>query len=79
MIMALSFIMMLGIAVFAYIQQPKFGKTPSGERLEKIKKSPHYKNGAFQNLSITPLMTEGVSYFGVLKEFLFPRQRGRRF
>ena len=75
MIMALSFIMMLGIAVFAYIQQPKFGKTPSGERLEKIKKSPHYKNGAFQNLSITPLMTEGVSYFGVLKEFLFAKNK----
>lgn len=32
-----------------------FGKVPTGKRLERIKKSPHYKNGSFQNLSETTL------------------------
>lgn len=32
-----------------------FGKVPAGERLERIKQSPNYKNGSFQNLSETTL------------------------
>ncbi len=56
------------------LDQPKFGKLPSGKRLEHIKSSPNYKNGAFQNLSPTPNLTEGVSYFKVLKEFFFDKK-----
>jgi len=41
----------------------KFGKRPSKLRLEKIKLSPNYKNGAFQNQSFTPDLTEGKTYF----------------
>lgn len=33
--------------------QSKFGKLPTGERLEKISKSPNYRNGQFQNISPT--------------------------
>jgi hypothetical protein len=40
----LSFILI----VFAFMQQEKFGKKPSGERLERIKKSPNFKNGHFK-------------------------------
>jgi L-ascorbate metabolism protein UlaG (beta-lactamase superfamily) len=41
---------------------------PRGNRLENIKKSPNYRNGAFQNLSETPDLTEGANYFTVTKD-----------
>ena len=49
----------------------KFGKLSSGARLQRIKQSPNYRNGAFQNLNPTPFLSEGVSYYSVTKEFLF--------
>lgn len=45
------------------------GKLPTGTLLEKIKKSPNYRNGSFQNLSPTPMKQEGVSYLKMMKEF----------
>jgi hypothetical protein len=57
--------------IYIFMQQAQFGKRPSGNRLELIKKSPNYRNGSFQNLSHTPDLTEGASFFSVMKEFLF--------
>ena len=71
MIILLSLLFILCIAIFAFIQHPKFGKRPSGERLEKIEQSAHYKNGEFQNLEKTTVIVEGVSFFEVFKKFLF--------
>ncbi len=45
------------------------GKLPSGKHLQKLKQSPHYKDGAFQNLSPTTMKPEGVSYWRMTKEF----------
>lgn len=50
------------------------GKKPSGKRLQRIKNSPHYKNGQFQNLSKTATLAEGYSmaneiYKQVFKKF----------
>jgi L-ascorbate metabolism protein UlaG (beta-lactamase superfamily) len=61
-----------------YVQQDLFGAKPSGERLIKIKQSPHYKDGAFQNLSPTPMLTPGYSYFGILYETLFRSSSRKR-
>ena len=46
-------ILMIFITIggFIFMQQPQFGKAPAGERLEKIKNSPNYKDGKFQNLT----------------------------
>ena len=71
MLITLIIIAALGIITFAYMQHPKFGKLPTGERLDLIKKSPNYKDGKFVNFSHTPQMTEGVSYTGALYEYLF--------
>jgi len=58
-----------------------FGKLPSGNRLERIRKSAHYREGSFKNLSETPMLTEGTSYpkmiigffsKGVNREPLYP-------
>src|SRR5674476_922240 len=66
-----SVIVLFSIVAFVILQQSKFGKLPSGDRLERIKKSLNYKHGSFQNQSITPVMTEGVSYFSLGKKFFF--------
>ena len=70
--------MALTAAVYLFMQQPKFGSTPSGERLERIKTSPQYSNGKFQNQSFTPDLTEGASFFSVLKEFLFEKKQRKK-
>ncbi|TDQ11177.1 MBL fold metallo-hydrolase [Pedobacter metabolipauper] len=61
----------LALVVFLFLQQASFGKAPSGLRLERIKKSPQYIDGAFQNQSETPTFTGGGTFFGVMADFLF--------
>ena len=41
------------VAGIAFVNQPSFGRLPKGERLEKIKRSPQYRDGAFQNHRLT--------------------------
>ncbi len=76
--MILFLIPLLGfiLLVIAFMQQKKFGKHPKGKRLEQIKKSPNYKNGSFQNLSHTPALTNGATYYSVLNEFIFAEKKG---
>ena len=63
------------IVVYAFMQQSMFGKIPTGERLDRIKQSANYKDGKFQNQSHTPDLTEGTSYYAVLKEFIFHKSK----
>jgi L-ascorbate metabolism protein UlaG (beta-lactamase superfamily) len=58
-------IIVLTLTVYLYMQQAVFGKLPSGERLEKIKTSPQYKDG-FVNASNTPALAEGASYTKII-------------
>src|SRR5690348_7886426 len=46
-----------------------FGKLPTGNRLERIRKSAHYREGSFQNLVPTPMLAEGVSYPKMIVQF----------
>ncbi len=64
----------LAIAIFLFLKQAKFGQLPKGERLATIEKAENYKNGAFQNLSHTPDLPEGVSYWDVTKKYLFTKK-----
>ena len=76
--MILAFIILaasISAAVFVFLQQPKFGKQPSGKRLERIQKSPHYKDGKFQNLSPTPNLAEDASIPGMMYRFFFQKQQ----
>ena len=54
-----------------FLRQPGFGRLPSGERLERIKQSPHYHDGAFRNLQPTELMTSEKGRLRVMWDFLF--------
>ena len=68
-------IVLLIAAAYLFMQQPQFGKNPAGDHLEKIKSSPHYKNGQFQNLNPTPQLTEGASVPSVLRAFFFEKSK----
>ncbi|HET9744059.1 MAG TPA: MBL fold metallo-hydrolase [Chitinophagaceae bacterium] len=52
------------------------GKLPSGKHLEKLRRSPNYKNGAFQNLSPTPMKPDDISYWKMTREF-FKKHKDR--
>ncbi|MCD0488366.1 MBL fold metallo-hydrolase [Pedobacter sp. MC2016-14] len=64
-------IAVIALIVFLFLQQASFGTAPSGARLERIKKSPQYKDGAFQNQSETPTFTGGGTFLTVMVDFMF--------
>ncbi len=70
LVWSLSIILVISVGVWLFLQQAVFGKNPSGARLEKILKSPNYKDGSFQNLSFTPVMSEGSSSWQILRDYL---------
>lgn len=74
MLIAFILLILTGVlGIYLFMQQPQFGKAPSGERLDRIKKSKNYKDEAFQNLSKTPQLAEGYTMTGVLWDFLFTK------
>lgn len=71
MITALIFLVALVAFAYFFLHQAQFGRIATGDRLERIKKSPNYREGKFHNLNPTSDLTEGVSLFKVLREYLF--------
>ena len=71
MILFLILIGIVALSAFLFLRQPQFGKAPSGERLQRILKSPHYKDGRFDNLNPTPQLAEDTSMPEVMFRFLF--------
>lgn len=47
----ISIIILITLTSMMIFNQPRFGQTPKGERLERIKKSANYIDGEFKNLS----------------------------
>jgi hypothetical protein len=66
---------LLVIAIVVFMQQPQFGRQPSGARLERIKQSPNFRDGQFQNESHTPDLAEGNSYVKVITKFFFGKSK----
>ena len=52
---------------------PSFGAAANGKRMERISKSPNFKNGRFQNPVETKMQTDDMPFFKVMKEFLFTK------
>lgn len=73
MAILISIIVIFIISVPLYTRLPEFGREPSGERLERIKKSPNYKDGEFQNQSPTPMMIKNKDSSSTFKKFLFKK------
>lgn len=72
----IGILVILAVSVWGFLHQPSFGRLPSGERLERIKKSPHYRDGEFKNLHETPLMTGNDNRWKALWDFIFGSHDG---
>ena len=65
----------LGGAAWLFLREPKFGANPADGRLERVRRSPNYRNGGFQNQLPTEIMTRGNESRGVWN---FPWSRSKR-
>lgn len=71
MIIAAVSVLLLAGSAWLYTRSAKFGALPAGARLERIKKSPNYKNGRFHNAVPTAMMTSDKGAMEMWREFLF--------
>lgn len=71
LIILISIVIVLALATVAFLNQASFGKLPEGERLERIEKSPQYKNGKFVNRLPTNQVSDEKSKLQSLYDFLF--------
>lgn len=67
-------VLLLAAGVLLFLNQPSFGRLPSGERLERVKRSPNFINDAFRNQSPTELMTGKQNRFVALWNFVFGKK-----
>ena len=56
--------LMLGVRIM--LGQAKFGKLPAGERLDRVRSSPNYRDGEFRNTAPTIMLAEGQSAAKIL-------------
>ena len=78
MIILSSILLAALAAAFAIVRLPSFGRLPQGERLERIRQSPNYRDGRFRNTEAGPMMTGDKSRLRGILEFLFRKQEGLR-
>src|SRR5688572_11622536 len=71
MLIFICILLALIAIAFIYMQQPQFGRSPKGERLERIKQSPNFKAISFENIHFTPFITEGYSMTKITFDFVF--------
>ena len=63
------------ISIRVFMHTSRFGSLATHGALNIIQHSPNYRDGKFQNLSITPELAEGVTYPAVLREFIFGKSK----
>lgn len=73
-----SIVVIVAVAGLVFVNQPRFGRLPQGERLERIKKSPHYRDGQFHNLHNTVMMTSRKGRLEAYWDFLFKKEKDLR-
>lgn len=66
MIICVSIFIVLVLTVIIVLNHPAFGRTPRGERLVRIERSPNYKEGQFVNQEPTPFMTTDKSRWRIM-------------
>ncbi len=60
-------------AVAVFLNSPPFGRLPRGERLERVMRSPNFRDGEFRNVEPTALMTSEKGRWAAMLEFLFKK------
>lgn len=76
--MITGLILAAALAAVAIAVRPGFGRLPRGERLERVRNSPNYRDGQFRNLEPSPLMADGKGRVRGMLEFLFGKKEGVR-
>lgn len=66
MIVFLAVAALLVAAIALFMNRPEFGRAPRGERLERIWRSPNYRDGAFRNRHATPQLTSGKGWWATI-------------
>lgn len=70
-----SLVGLFGGGLWAFLKQAKFGDMPADARLERIKRSPNFRNGQFQNQLQTPMMTGDSGSLDTMVKFIFNRNK----
>lgn len=65
-------ILLVALGLYVVVIHKQFGKAPAGDRLARITQVPGYRDGAFQNLSPTPVMLPGKSVLDLAREYFKP-------
>jgi len=63
--------------LWAFLKQAKFGGKATSRRLERIRRSPNFRNGQFQNLLDTPMMTGEKGGLMTTLGYIFNRNKRR--
>jgi len=69
MIWIVAIIGVLVVATVIVINQPQFARNPRGARLERIKKSPQWRDGQFRNAHKTERITGDHNFFSAMYKF----------
>ena len=67
----LSILVLITVTTLTILNQTKFGKPATGERMSRIQNSPNFRDGQFQNLSFTPMFAEDVSKWNMIRDGIF--------
>jgi L-ascorbate metabolism protein UlaG (beta-lactamase superfamily) len=63
----------LALGACVVFNQPRFGKLPQGDRLDRIQRSSNYKAGKFQNLIQTPKFSKDVGWVSLIWSGFFDK------
>lgn len=66
-------LVVLAAGTWAFLQLPVFGANPAGARLDRIRKSPNYRDGTFAYPIETPTMAPNTSYPKLMRDFFFKK------
>lgn len=75
MILFLLFLLISVFVVVIFLRLPPFGSLPRNHRAALVYQSPNWHDGSFQNKHLTPSLTEGASYYAVMKEFFLQKSK----
>ena len=71
-VVLLALFVLLALAAWLVFRLPGFGGTPEGARMERMRQSPQFHNGRFEN---TPPYVSNMSVLGELQAYMGEQQR----
>ena len=78
MVIIISGLVILGAAGAIFLNQPKFGRVPHGDRKARMEQSPFYKDGKMENETPTEHITSDVGTFRTMLRFMTGKDKSDR-